>query len=99
MAKPLSKIAKTQFIKEYNITEVLIDRISIMNKLKTFNPNNQAVAFGVRKKPRDTTPIWFKEFEAKTNATLTNIIVEMRNGFKQINSRIDNLVTVNNLKE
>ncbi|MCQ3915158.1 MAG: hypothetical protein MJ201_05480 [Mycoplasmoidaceae bacterium] len=86
MAKPLYKITKTQFSKEYNITEVLIDKTSIMKKLETFNPNKQVVAFGVKKTPRDATPIWFKEYEQRINQR-----------FDQIDNRLTQIVQANNL--
>ncbi|XQP55308.1 MAG: hypothetical protein ACOQNV_00865 [Mycoplasmoidaceae bacterium] len=99
MAKPLAKINKTTFLNNYNIVEVSNDIKIIMKSLEAFNPEEQVVAIGIRKQPRDTTPAWFKTYEAKMNAALKSIIFEMRNGFKQINSRIDNLVAMNNLKE
>lgn len=54
MAKPSFKITKTQFNQEYNITEVLTDITSIMNKLKTFKSNNQAVAFATKKEHNES---------------------------------------------
>ena len=54
MAKPYKEINKTEFRDNYNIGKILIDKQDIMEQLKTFNPNSQAVAFGYRKKPRVT---------------------------------------------
>jgi hypothetical protein len=42
---------------------------------------------------------WSSSFEARTNARFDKIETEMREGFKQVNTRIDNLVKKNNLKE
>ncbi|MBQ0045261.1 MAG: hypothetical protein KBS35_00010 [Mycoplasma sp.] len=78
------EITKTQFRDEYNVVKVLTDKTKIMKQLETFNSKNQAVAFGVRKQHK---------------VTLEDVILEMRNGFKLINSRIDNLITKNHLKE
>ncbi|MCQ3914438.1 MAG: hypothetical protein MJ201_01285 [Mycoplasmoidaceae bacterium] len=50
MAKPLQEISKTEFSKNYNVVKVLTDKLEIMEQLKTFKSNNQAVAFGVKKK-------------------------------------------------
>lgn len=54
MAKPYIEITKTEFNKNYNVVKVLTDKIEIMKQLETFNSNNQAVAFGIKKKPKVT---------------------------------------------
>ncbi|XQP55124.1 MAG: hypothetical protein ACOQNV_03250 [Mycoplasmoidaceae bacterium] len=95
MAKPLQEISKTDFSKNYNVVKVLTDKLKIMKQLKTFNSNNQAIAFGVKKEPKDTAPIWFKQYQEKINTTLEDIKTRLTN----IETRLDNLVKKNNLKE
>ncbi|MCQ2956446.1 MAG: hypothetical protein MJ233_00850 [Mycoplasmoidaceae bacterium] len=62
MAKPYGEISKTEFDKTYNVVEVYTDINSIIAMLKTFNPKTQAIALGQKKKPRDTMPQWFKQW-------------------------------------
>lgn len=51
------EINKSDFKNLYNITKVLTNKEEIMEALKTYKSNgSQAVAFGTRKKPRDTAP-------------------------------------------
>lgn len=46
-------------------------------------------------KPRTKAPTWFVEFEKRNNQRLDRI----ENNILNLNSRFDNLVKVNNLKE
>ena len=86
MAQPYGEITGTNFKNEYNIVKILTRSSDIMNFVKTQykESKDSAVAFGYRKKPK---------------VTLEDIMIEMRNGFMEINQRIDNLVQKNNLVE
>ena len=50
---------------------------------------------GPTTKPRAKAPTWFVEFEKRNNKRLDRI----ENNISNLNSRFDNLVKVNNLKE
>ncbi|XQP55206.1 MAG: hypothetical protein ACOQNV_00340 [Mycoplasmoidaceae bacterium] len=50
MAKPYTKITKTEFKDNYNVVKILTDKLEIMQQLKNFDSNKQAVAFGIKKK-------------------------------------------------
>ena len=67
------EINKTSFMEEYNIIEFLLEKTDVMEFLKTYKEKDHAIAFGVRKHHRDTTPSWFKEFEKRLDARLTAI--------------------------
>lgn len=95
MAKPYTKITKTEFKPNYNVVKVLTDRVKIMEQLKTFKSNNQAVAFGFKKQTKDMAPSWFIDYAEKTNQSLQ----DLKHGIQKINDRLDNLVKLNNLKE
>ena len=89
------EITKTNFKNLYNIDKVLITKTSIMEYLKTYNKNKQAVAFGVRKTSNDVAPVWFQEF-AKKQDVFNQMILQK---IKAIETRLDNIVKLNNLKE
>lgn len=80
MTKSYPEITNTTFKNEYNIVKILTSVSDIMNYIKTQykESKDSAVAFGYRK---------------KLKITLEDVIIEMRNGFKQINTRIDNIET------
>lgn len=91
MAKPLPEISKTDFRNHYNIVEVSNDIDLIMKTLQTFNPNNQAVAFGARKQHKLT----IDEKLDLIMSEIKNIKVDVN----AIKTRLDNIVKLNNLKE
>lgn len=89
MAKPYIEISKTEFNKNYNVVKVLVNKQEIMDFVKTQykESNNQAVAFGIKKKPKVTLE------------DVMNEIKSVKADVKSINDRIDNLVSKNNLIE
>lgn len=94
MAKPLANINKTTFLNNYNIVEISNDIKTIMKSLETFNPNNQVVAFGIRKQPRDTAPIWFKEYALKQDKFNQTILTRLNS----LENLVLKVVKLNNLK-
>ncbi|MBQ0045665.1 MAG: hypothetical protein KBS35_02130 [Mycoplasma sp.] len=97
------EILKSTFKTSYNISKVLTSKLEIMKYLENYKDDDRhAVAFGVRKTQRDTTPIWFKSFEQKIDQKFSNIerrLDAIESRIDKIESRLDRIVQLNNLKE
>ena len=94
MAKPSQEITKTEFRTNYNIVKVCTTLTDIMQQLKSFKGNNQAVAFGVRKTGSDQAPAWFREF-----ATKVETFMDEQKKFNEKQEKFnETIVRLNNLK-
>ena len=84
MASPSQEVAKTEFKENYNVVKILSDKTAIMKQLQSFNSKNQVVAFGVRK---------------QHHLTIDEKLDLIMDRLDKIETRLDNIVKLNNLKE
>lgn len=90
MATPSNKINWTIFKNSYNNFKVLTTRKEIIDMLTKFKDNgNQAIVVGTLKEQDDKMPSWFSYW-------YKNIY---KKDIEALNSRLDNIVKLNNLKE